>query len=104
MGVETYSIVKNQRLLFDMTTMYWRYQRTGQSSFFIYDVYIPLLLIATCWALALVAYCMRRSDKNALKGFESKYFTVLHKLHEASILYVTMAMMMEWMYFDANSG
>jgi len=28
----------------------------------------------------------------------------LHKLHEAVILYVTTAMMLEWMYFDASSG
>lgn len=33
-----------------------------------------------------------------------KYWTVLHKIHEASILYVTIAMIMEWMYFDAASG
>lgn len=50
-----------------MTTTYWRYQRTGHSSFFIYDIYIPLLLISICWILALVAYCMRKSDKNAFK-------------------------------------
>ncbi len=27
----------------------------------------------------------------------------MHKLHEAVILYVTTAMMLEWMYFDAAS-
>jgi hypothetical protein len=103
MGKETSSLTSTQRRLFDMSTTYWRFQRTGQSSFFIYDVYIPLLLISICWALAIVAYFMRKKDKNALKSFESKYFTVLHKLHELVILYVTMAMMMEWMYFDAAS-
>lgn len=68
MGQETSRLVKNQRLLFDMTTTYWRYQRTGHSSFFIYDLYIPLLLISICWILALVAYCMRKSDKTAFKS------------------------------------
>lgn len=103
-GPDTHTLVQNQRLLFDMTTMYWRYHRTGQSSFFIYDVYIPLLLIGICWTLALVTYFLRKQDKNAFKTVEGKYFTVLHKLHEVVILYVTMAMMMEWMYFDAASG
>jgi membrane protein insertase Oxa1/YidC/SpoIIIJ len=87
-----------------MTSTYWRFQRTGQSSFFIYDVYVPLLLITICWALALIAYLLRKNNKNALKSIETKYFTIMHKIHEVSILYVTMAMMMEWMYFDAGSG
>ena len=60
-------LVKDSRRLFDMNTLYWRFHRTGQSSFFIYDVYMPLLLISLCWITALIAYCIKRSDKNALK-------------------------------------
>ncbi len=60
MGLETSSLTKNQRLLFDMTTIPWRYHRTGQSSFFLYDVYIPLLLIGICWTLVLIAYIWRK--------------------------------------------
>lgn len=59
-GQETHGLVKDQRLLFDMTTTPWRYQRTGLSSFFLYDVYIPLLLIGICWILILVAYIWRK--------------------------------------------
>lgn len=65
---ETSGLVKDQRRLFDLTTMYWRFQRIGQSSFFIYDVYMPLLLVLTCWVLALIAYIWRRSDKEAFKS------------------------------------
>lgn len=60
---ETSALVKDQRRLFDLTTISWRFQRIGQSSFFIYDVYMPLLLVLTCWVLALIAYIWRRSDK-----------------------------------------
>lgn len=86
-----------------MTTIDWRFQRIGASSFFIYDVYIPLILIAVCWTLAIVAYYWRKSDKKAFKKLEPRFWTVTHKIHEVCILYVTLAMMLEWMYFDAAS-
>lgn len=100
---DTYDLVKGQRRLFDMTTIDWRFQRIGASSFFIYDVYIPLILIFTCWTLAIIAYYCRKSDKNAFKKLEPKFWTITHKIHEVCILYVTLAMMLEWMYFDAGS-
>lgn len=74
------------------------------SSFFLYDVYIPLLMITTCWILILVAYIWRKYEKLAFVKLESKFFVMMHKLHEVVILYVTTAMMLEWMYFDAASG
>jgi hypothetical protein len=100
-GPDVHDLVKDERMLFDMTTLYWRFHRTGQSSFFIYDVYIPMMLIVICWTLALVGYCLR--DSYSFKSYEPKFFTVVHKIHEASILYVTMGMLMEWLYFDAAS-
>lgn len=67
LGAEIHSITQNQRRLFDLTTIYWRFQRTGQSSFFIYDVYIPILLIVVCWVCVLVAYLLR--NKFSFKAF-----------------------------------
>lgn len=101
---EMYQLTKNQRRLFNLNSLYWRFQRTGMTSFFIYDCYIPLLLIGICWVLALVAKLLTRYNGSNFKPYESKYFTVMHKIHEFAILYVTFAMMMEWIYFDAGSS
>jgi len=54
-----YNLTKSERRLFDLTSLYWRFQRTGQTSFFIYDVYVPILLIVICWTCALIAYLLR---------------------------------------------
>lgn len=44
------------RLLFSTNSMYWRFQRIGQTSFFIYDVFVPMLLIVICWILMIIAH------------------------------------------------
>lgn len=66
---DVYDLTKDSRRLFNMNSIYWRFHRTGQSSFFIYDVYIPLLLIVICWITVLIGYILRRCNKNNLKGF-----------------------------------
>jgi len=75
------------------------------TSFFVYDVYIPLLMIGTAWLSLLIYTCVkkRRGDGACCKKYQGFFFTVLHKLHEFCMLYVTIAMMLEWLYFDANS-
>lgn len=73
------------------------------TTFFIYDVYIPLLLISVVWFLALLAKILKNCKGYNFKSYEAKYFAVLHKLHELVTLYVTFAMMLEWIYFDAAS-
>ena len=32
-----------------------------------------------------------------------KFYSLLHKVHEISILYIMLNTIMEWIYFDANS-
>ena len=103
LGSEMHNLTKTQRRLFDMTSIDWRFQRTGMSSFFLYDVYIPLLIIGIIWILAIVAKLLHRYAQFKFKPYEAKYFTALHKIHEFAVLYVTMAMMLEWLYFDAAS-
>jgi len=72
------------------------------TSFFIYDVYIPVLLIVTVWILGLVGWFLKKNCK-CFNGYEMRYFTVVHKIHELTTLYVTTAMVLEWLYFDAAS-
>jgi hypothetical protein len=59
--------------------MYWRFQRTGQTSFFIYDVYIPITLITLCWIAMIIANCCKKTK------FYHKYacnlYSAVHKIH-----------------------
>ena len=32
-----------------------------------------------------------------------KFYTFVHKVHEISILYISLTTLLEWIYFDANS-
>lgn len=89
-----HDLTKNQRRLFDLNSLSWRFQRTGMTTFYIYDVYIPLLLITTVWLMALIAKILKDCKGYNFKKYEAKFFTVLHKLHELTLLYVTFAMML----------
>jgi hypothetical protein len=77
------------RQLFSTDTMYWRFQRTGQTSFFIYDVYMPMFLIIGCWILMIVAHLCK--DKSWYPAHAGKLFSAVHKVHEVSLMYITMA-------------
>lgn len=81
--------------------MYWRFQRTGQTSFFIFDVYLPSFLIALCWAAAIVSYCAKK--KRWYEAYSTKIFPIVHKIHEITIMYVTMAAIVEFIYFEPTS-
>jgi hypothetical protein len=52
-------LLSSDRKLFDIRTVHWRYQRTGQTSFFLYDCYIPIMLISICWIGALVGHILK---------------------------------------------
>jgi hypothetical protein len=77
--------------------MFWRFQRTGQTSFFIYDVYIPVFLIMLCWIGLIVAHCSKK--KRWYLSYASKLYSAIHKIHEISLMYVTMAAIVEFIYF-----
>lgn len=82
--------------------MYWRFQRTGQTSFFIYDVYVPMILIGLCWVVLIVAHCGR--GKRWYATYAPHIYSAVHKIHEISILYVTMAAIVEFIYFEPTSS
>lgn len=69
--------------------MYWRFQRTGQTSFFIYDVYIPMFLICLCWIGMIIAYYAK--DKKWYLSYAANLYSGIHKIHEMSLMYITMA-------------
>jgi hypothetical protein len=90
------------RELFSTDDMYWRFQRTGQTSFFIYDCYVPVLLIALCWTLLLVAH--KCKHRRWYPRHAAKIFSATHKVHEISLMYITMASIVEFIYFKPSSA
>jgi hypothetical protein len=51
---------ENSRLLgerktFEIDSLYWRFYRTGFTTFFLYDCYMQMLLIVISWVLIIVA-------------------------------------------------
>ena len=85
------------RALFSTDSMYWRFQRTGQTSFFIYDVYIPILLLVLCWAGMIIAHFSQK--KRWYVSYAANIYSAVHKIHEISLMYVTMAAIVEFIYF-----
>ena len=59
--------------------MYWRFQRTGQTSFFIFDVYMPAFLILICW----IGMYLSRYNKNKkwYKPYSVKLYPIVHRIH-----------------------
>lgn len=94
-------ITNEPRSLFSTDSMYWRFQRTGQTSFFIYDCYIPIFLIVACWILIIIAYKCKHKHWYSLHA--PKLFSAVHKVHEISILYITMASIVEYIYFQPTT-
>ena len=92
-GPDMYDLTKDARLLegennpkrelFDITTVYWRFQRTGQTSFFIYDVYVPLTVISLCWLVILVRFIMRKCCPGVTfsNSTYARCWVLFHKTH-----------------------
>jgi hypothetical protein len=93
----TTDLPDNNRLLFSTNSMYWRFQRTGQTSFFIYDVYIPMILIGLCWIGMLIAHFSTK--KKWYLSYASSLYSAVHKIHEMTLMYITMAAIVEFIYF-----
>ncbi len=63
---------------------------------------MPILLIVICWLMVFLGNkCFKK--KIWFNTYSSKFNTCLHKMHEISILYISMATILEWIYFDAAS-
>lgn len=92
----------SNRTLFETSKINWRFLRTGHTSFFIFDTYINLFLMVLCWILLAIShYCIQL--KNYKKRLISSFYSFTLKVHEISIFYISLATMLEWIYFDAAS-
>jgi hypothetical protein len=90
------------RALFSTDTMYWRFQRTGQTSFFIYDVYMPMFLISLCWVGLLIAHFSK--GQRWYQSYAPHIYSAVHKVHEMTLMYITMAAIVEFIYFEPSSS
>lgn len=59
-------------------------------------------MILFCWILLGIGYCLNKHKPLLFKKHMGKFYTFLHKVHEISILYIMLATIMEWLYFDSN--
>jgi hypothetical protein len=92
----------NNRTLFDTSTIGWRFERTGHTSFFIYDTYINIFLMVLCWILLAIAhYCIKH--KTTQKKIIGIFYSFTLKVHEITIFYISISTLLEWIYFDAAS-
>lgn len=92
-----------ERKLFNIADVEWRFERTGHTSFFIFDTYLQILLIVFCWILLLIGYCINKNKPLDFKKYMGKYYSFLHKVHEICIFYVGINTVLEWMYFESTS-
>jgi hypothetical protein len=61
-----------------------------------------IFLIVLCWVLVFLGKCCinhKLKHKNILGSF----YSLTHKIHEISIFYITLATILEWLYFDLGS-
>jgi hypothetical protein len=79
----------------------WRFKRTGLTTFFIVDIYMQLILIACAWIMLIVAVKLV-FKKNKTHKHLSKIYSIFHKVHEISLMYLTIGMMLEWVYFNSQ--
>lgn len=92
-----------ERSLFDIHSVEWRFQRTGHTSFFIFDSYAQIFMIVLCWVLVLIGYCVNKHKPLLFKKHMGKFYSFLHKVHEICILYLMITTLLEWIYFDSSS-
>jgi hypothetical protein len=67
-------------MLFNTSSVDWRFLRTGHTSFFIFDCYMNIFMIILCWALVIIGQCVIKKKK-ALKEYLGKFYSLLHKVH-----------------------
>lgn len=77
----------------------WRFKRAGFSTFFIIDIYLQIILIVVSWLLLLL-FVKGIFRKNPTHPHVRKMFMIFHKIHEISLMYVTIALVLEWLYFQ----
>jgi hypothetical protein len=52
--VANYRLLNAERRLYDTSSTYWRYERTGFTTFFFVDCSSQLILIAVVWLMVFI--------------------------------------------------
>lgn len=60
-------------------------------------------MILICWILVAVGYCLNKRGSTVFKKHMGKFFSLLHKAHEVSLMYIMLSTIMEWFYFESTS-
>lgn len=87
--------------MFEVDSLYWRFYRTGFTTFFMYDCYLQMLLIVISWILIVVA---NRLEKSVRQSKISRLYSIFHSLHEITIFYLSLGLVLELVYFDSSSA
>lgn len=90
----------SQRNLFEIDSIEWRFKRTGFTTYFLLDCYMQIILIVVSWALVFIA---RKLDGKVRPTIISKFYSAFHWLHEICIFYLSLGLVLEFMYFDSTS-
>lgn len=79
----------------------FRFRRTGFTNVFILDCYTQILLIMVCYIVLIACVCMAKRSKKFEQTLPYLY-TILNALHEISLMYFTLTIMFEFVYFDTS--
>ena len=95
------SILRKGRRLYyaENKPEFWRFTRTGSSTYFMFDTYLQLSLIVLCWIIIFaVQVFQKRFPRLVGVGY-----TFLHRVHEIAYFYVWIGILLEWLAFDPNA-
>lgn len=79
----------------------WRLSRTGFTGYFLFDAYIPVLVIIVSWVPISILKLWSKWRSPAKIG--SMLYTILHRAHEISMFYIMISLCLEWAYFPQHS-
>lgn len=81
----------------------WRFSRTGHTGYFIFDAYIPLILIVLSW-IPIIILSRFPSTRPRIRKYKTYFYTNLHRLHEICTFYLIIALSLEWTHFSAHTS
>ena len=73
------SILAGNRLLFyaENKPEFWRFLRTGSSTYFMFDTYLQLGLLVLCWILVFALQVLKKKFPKLVGAG----YTLLHRVH-----------------------
>jgi L-asparagine transporter-like permease len=79
----------------------FQFRRTGFSAYFIYDSYAPIMAIIFCYIVLALSIYLTRYWKRA-KRAERFFRATLAGFHEIAVMYFTITIVFEVLYFDGS--